>query len=260
MSPIKTAMPLDICCLNWKGLFAYLRKHFGQESVAALTEKLVNNPAYLVQDKNDPRIIRPVSLADLEDPSYWVSNEFSLQMLGNVNKVVPYADPLRVAGEGAVLERLSSKELIISRIVGPMVLAKKAAKINSLFNNTKSVTLAELEKGKVRYQLCYRPGYRVTADVCHWNLGIYIGMVKACGCQVGSATETKCVLRGDSCCEFEIIWTQPALLQRLLRWVLLRQLGGVIEQFDNIIDDKHRLISRLSQEIAIKQMAQESLG
>lgn len=260
MSKIQIAMPLDICCLNWRGLFAYLRKHYGQESINILTEQVVNNAKYLIADKNDLGKIRPLTGTDLEDPSYWVSNEVSLQILKNVNKVVPHPDPLLVAGEGAILEQLSQKELIVSRIVGPMVLAKKAAKINSLFNNTKSVELAELGKDVVRYQLKYRPGYKVTNDVCRWNMGLYIGMIKACGCEVTSAEETKCVLLGNDFCEFEIHFKQPKLTQRLLRWILFKQARGIIGQFDSIIDDKQRLFSRLSREIEIKQQAQASLA
>jgi PAS domain S-box-containing protein len=252
-------MPLDICCLNWKGLFAYLRKHYGEDSIKIVSDGLVNNPDHQVADKDNPAILRTISIADLEDPSYWVSNEFSLQLLANVHKVVQDYDPLVKAGEGAILEQLSLAELIISRIVGPMVLAKKAAKINALFNNTKLVKLDEMKRGLVRYHLQYHPGYRVTKDVCRWNIGIYIGMVKACGCEVVSAEETQCVLRGDSCCEFEINWKQPKPFQRLLRWILLKQLGGVVEQLDNIIEDKQKLFNRLTQEIASKQEIQESL-
>mgnify|MGYP000853821583 FL=1 len=255
-----TAMSPDICCLNWRGLFAYLRKHHGEESVARLVEGLVDNPAYLLPDHSDPTRLTPVTLADLEDESCWISNEMSLRLLGNVNLVVPLPDPLRVAGQGAVLDRLSRRELFISRILGPAALARQVQKINARFNRTKVVELTNLSDRGAVFSLRYLPGFRVSRDVCRWNLGIYIGMLQASGCTLIDARETRCVLEGDECCEFSLSWGRAGLCKRLSRWLLHNTLNDLLTEYDHTLEDRNRLILELTQEIAVRRRAQESLA
>lgn len=254
------AMSPDICCLNWRGLFAYLRKHHGEESVARLVEGLVENPAYLLPDRGDPARLTPVTLADLEDESCWISNELSLRLLGNVNLVVPLPDPLRLAGEGAVLDRLSRRELFVSRILGPEALARQVQKINARFNRTKVVELTNLSGRGAVFSLRYLPGFRVTKDVCRWNLGIYIGMLQASGCTLIDARETRCVLEGDECCEFSLSWGQAGLFKRLARWLLHNTVNDLLTEYDHTLEDRNRLILELTQEIAVRRRAQESLA
>ncbi|MFH1060049.1 MAG: ATP-binding protein [Pseudomonadota bacterium] len=257
--PAPAAMSPDICSLNWKGLFAYLRRHHGEQAVQRLVEGLVGNPDYLIADKHDPSRLSPVSLEHLEDPFYWVSNEFSLQLLANVKQVVPGPEPLRVAGEGAVLERLSRIELLVSRVLGPEELARKAQKINARFNRTKEVRLAELHPDGGVMELHYRPGFRVTRDVCRWNLGIYSGMVKASGSVLLRAEETGCVLAGDACCAFSFTWDQAGLFKRLVRMLLFNTINDLLGEYERAIEDRNELIAGLTQEIAQRRQAQELL-
>ncbi len=254
------AMSPDICCLNWRGLFAYLRKHHGEEAVARLVEGLVGNPAYLLPDRADTNRLAPVSLGNLEDESCWISNELSLQLLSNVNQVVPVPDPLRVAGEGAVLERLSRRELFISRILGPEALARQAQRLNARFNRTKEVELSRLTNREAVFSLRYFPGFRVTKDVCRWNLGIYVGLLRASGCSLIHASETKCVLEGDDCCEFSLSWGPAGLYKRLSRWLLRSTVNDLLAEYDQTLKDRNRLIMELTQEIESRREAQESLA
>jgi|GEM_PF-1257760 len=253
-------MSPDICCLNWRGLFAYLRKHHGEEAVARLVEGLVGNPAYLLPDRTDTSRLTPVSLENLEDETCWISNELSLRLLGNVNQVVPLPDPLRVAGEGAVLERLSRRELFISRILGPEALARQAQRLNARFNRTKEVELSRLANREAVFSLRYFPGFRVTRDVCRWNLGIYVGLLRASGCSLIDARETKCVLDGDDCCEFSLSWGPAGLYKRLSRWLLRSTVNDLLAEYDHTLKDRNRLIMELTQEIESRREAQESLA
>ncbi|MCA1905462.1 MAG: response regulator [Desulfarculus sp.] len=255
-----TAMSPDICCLNWRGLFAYLRKHHGEEAVSRLVEGVVGNPAYLLPDRTDTSRLAPVTLENLEDESCWISNELSLRLLGNVNQVVPLPDPLRVAGEGAVLERLSRGELFVSRILGPKALSRQVQRINARFNRTKEVELTRLANREAVFSLRYFPGFRVTKDVCRWNLGIYIGMLRASGCRLIDARETKCVLDGDDCCEFSLSWGPAGLYKRLFRWLLRSTVNDLLAEYDHTLRDRNRLIMALTQEIESRRKAQESLA
>ncbi|MFZ5584701.1 MAG: ATP-binding protein [Thermodesulfobacteriota bacterium] len=253
------AMSPDICSLNWKGLFAHLRKRHGEQAVQRLVEGLVGNPKYLIADKRDPSHLTPVTLEHLEDQYYWVSNEFSLQLLANVNQVAPGPDPLRTAGEGAVLDRLSRIELLVSRVLGPEELAKKAQRINARFNRTKTVHLTELGEGRGVVELRYLPGFRVTRDVCRWNLGIYGGLVKASGNILINAQETKCVLAGDDCCAFSLSWDKAGLAKRLVRMALFNTVNDLLAEYDRAIEDRNELIAGLTQEIANRRQAQALL-
>ena len=55
-------------------------------------------------------------------------------------------------------------------------MAERAARINARFNRTKDVHLAEVSDTSLTFELDYRPGYKLTRDVCSWNLGIYSGI------------------------------------------------------------------------------------
>ncbi|MFH1035199.1 MAG: PAS domain S-box protein [Pseudomonadota bacterium] len=249
-------MPMDICCLNWKGLFAFLRQRYGEAGVDRVIEGLVGNPHYLLADKLAPAIVRPVGKQDLEDPTYWVSNDLSLQILARVYDLVGGDGAMRAAGEAAVLSQLSRKELFLSRILGPASLAKRAAKINNLFNNTKTVRIGEMAVGRVVYQLDYRRGFEVSKAVCNWNLGIYSGLVKACGCRLLGAEESRCVVDGDDFCEFQIAWQQPGLYRRVTKWVLFNTLREVIGEYESLLDEKNIMTTRLSSEVSARLRAE----
>ena len=47
------AMKREISCQNFRGLFVYLRKHYGEEAIRKVTEDLVNNDRYWLADPKD---------------------------------------------------------------------------------------------------------------------------------------------------------------------------------------------------------------
>ena len=186
-------MARDICCQNFKGLIAYIRHHYGEEGVNTLLEGLADNPQYLVRDKFDPSILHAIQQTHLTDSAYWVSNDFSIALFDNVKKIIKVPNPLITAGIGAVRESLSKRALFAARFMGPVAISKQAAKINARFNNTKDVTLSEYSDCSATFELKYRPGFRVTRNVCHWNLGIYQEIARMTGA-------SECQSRGSSMC------------------------------------------------------------
>ncbi|MDP1990312.1 MAG: hypothetical protein Q8K00_04755 [Syntrophales bacterium] len=89
-----SVMDRDICCQNFKGMIAYIRNHYGEQGVWDLLDGLTDNPRFRIRDKLDPSIVHLVRETHLTDPAYWVSNEFSLALFENVNKVVRIPNPL----------------------------------------------------------------------------------------------------------------------------------------------------------------------
>ena len=66
--------------------------------------------------------------------------------------------------------------------------------------------ISGLKETSVIFELHYKPGFKVTRDVCNWNLGIYDGLAEASGARSIRTTEVKCILAGDDHCEIRIDW------------------------------------------------------
>ena len=243
-------MARDICCENFKGLIAYIRNHHGREGINTLLEGLIDNPQYCVRDKFDPSILRPIQETHLTDSAYWVSNEFSIALFDNVKKVVKVPDPLIEVGIGAVRESLSKRTLFAAKFMRPIAISKQVAKINARFNNTKDVTLSEYQEGSVIFELKYRPGFRVTKNVCHWNLGLYQGIARVTGVTNVIAKEVRCVLDGDDHCAIKLTWDKSnwflslfkAVSKRLIQWINT----DLIEEYETTVQERDLLIENLN--------------
>ena len=242
-------MPKDICCRNFKGLLAYIRNHYGERGIYELTDGLVNGTLF-VQDKYEPDSIVPIAEKHLSDSAYWVSNDFSLQLLNNVNKVVRSQNPLYTAGCAMVQEDLSRADLFMARVAGIRKLAKRAASLNERFNRTKEVHLLDLGSNHALLELRYRPGYRVTKDVCHWNLGIYVGIAQLAGVAETAGREVACILDGDPHCRFEITWKRKNIFARLAgmggNWLLRFATRDLVNAYDKTLQERDILIDRLT--------------
>ena len=242
-------MPKDICCENFKGLLAYVHSHFGDEGVRQLTDGLVDG-AYCVRDKFAPDQIIPIRREHLTDSAYWVSNAFSLALLGNAKNLLPGPNPLYTAGYAMVRESLSRTTLFAARLAGPRRLAQRAARINARFNRTKDVHLAEATDTSLAFELNYRSGFKITPDVCDWNLGIYSGIASLTGVTGVVGRETACVLQGAPHCRLEITWKKNRLIPRLLRGVLTPIVGwcirDLITDYERTIEERTSLFDKLA--------------
>lgn len=244
-----SVMDRDICCQNFKGLIAYIRNHYGEQGVRDILEGLTDNPRFRIRDKFDPSVVHPVRETHLTDPAYWVSNEFSLALFDNVKKVVRVPNPLIEVGIGAVRESLSKRTLFAARLLGPVATARQAAKINARFNKTKDVKLIDSSDDSMTFELRYRPGFKVTKDVCHWNIGIYTEVARLTGVTNVTAEETGCILNGADHCVFKITWDSApwhkrlirGLTNRLIRWTM----KDLIEEYETTVHERDQLIDRL---------------
>jgi len=253
-------MDRQINCINFKGLMRHLQNSCSEEQIEKALDGLLNNEAYLVADKYQPQRLSPVTLDHLTDPAYWVSNEFSLKLLGNVRTALPGDDPLFRAGEESARRHLSKSLLSIAKLLSPKHLARHASRLNARFNRTKQVQLTSLSTDSACFELTYLPGIRVTKDVCDWNRGIYAGMAKVAGAKNVICQETRCVLNGDDSCVFLLQWTKPSLWKRFARW-LLRPLGRELwDSYEATIQERDNLIQHLAQsEERYRALAENSL-
>lgn len=239
-------MDKDINCINYKGLFGYIETRFGRKALTQFFETAVNGRTYLIANKNDPAQMEPVTLDHLVDESYWISNELSLCLLKTIKTIVPGPHPEQTAGQGAVLENLSNRDLFFSRVIGPNALAKKAARVNAKFNQTKDVVVSNLQKDSCTIQMHYKPGFKVTKEVCNWNLGIYKGLATASGVRLTRVRQAKCVLDGDDYCAFELAWQAPGFFKRISTLVLRFFAKDLVAEYEKTVKDRDRLIENLS--------------
>ncbi|MHB8091097.1 MAG: ATP-binding protein [Syntrophales bacterium] len=244
-----SVMDRDICCQNFQGMIAYIRNHYGDQGVRELLTGLTDNPRFLIRDKLHPSTFHPVQEAHLNDAACWVSNEFSLALFENVYKVVHSPNPLIEVGAGAVRESLSKRTLFAARLMGPAATARQVSRINARFNNTKDVRLIDLSSGAMSFELRYRPGFRVTKNVCHWNLGIYTEIGRLTGVSNVVAKETQCVVDGDDCCLFRITWDPSPWYRRLSRGITNKfihwMVHDLIEDYETTVQERDQLIERL---------------
>jgi PAS domain S-box-containing protein len=242
-------MDRDICCQNFKGMIAYIRNHYGEQGVHDLLEGLTDNPRYRIRDKLDPSVVHTLQEAHLTDPAYWVSNEFSLAMFENIYKVVRTPNPLIEVGIGAVRESLSQRMLFAARLMGPYGTARQVTRINARFNKTKDVRLIDAADGSMSFELRYRPGFRVTKNVCHWNLGIYTEIARLTGATNVETRETECVVDGADRCVFKLTWDPAPWPRRLIRGVTTRFMlwlvRDLIEEYETTVHERDQLIERL---------------
>ncbi len=242
-------MSKDICCENFKGLLTYIRSHYGDDGIRRLTAGLLDGQ-YCVRDKYAPDEIVSIGLEHLTDPAYWVSNAFSLILLGNVKRVVSGPKPLFTAGCGVVRESLSRTTLFAAKFAGIRRLAMRAAKINARFNRTKDVHPVDVTDTSLTFELNYRPGYEVTKDVCNWNLGIYAGIASLTGVADITARETACILDGASHCRFHLSWRKRRLLPNGVRGLVAPLIGwavkDLIAEHEKNIEEREALIEKLA--------------
>jgi len=107
-------MNKEVRCGNFRGLIAYLRKHYGDDGIRKIFEGLVNNDRYLVSDKDDLSRTIPIQEDHLIDAAYWVSYDFTLLLFGNVRKLMDGPDPLFCGWRGCC-HRIFLQEYVFCR-------------------------------------------------------------------------------------------------------------------------------------------------
>jgi PAS domain S-box-containing protein len=240
-------MDKEINCINFRGLLAYLRNHYGDEGVRKATLGLTENPDFLIVNRKDPARQIPVTLDHLMDSSNWVSNEFSLRFMANVKEVIGGPSPLFTAGEGATLENFSKTIFFLARILGPRLISRRVAVLNAFFNKTKTVEVTELTDHSAVFRLTYSPGFRVTKDICEWNRGIYSGIAKLSGAMDVQTRETTCRVDGADFCTMEVTWKKVGRLQQIYRRLLKAGLEDLITDYEKALKDREQLIVDLTE-------------
>jgi len=258
---VMPVMEKHISCRISRGLIAFLRRHHGEEGVETVLSGLVGNPEFLVLDHHDPARPVPVEIRHLTDPSYWMSNEFSLRVLTNVKRVVAGPDPMFEAGQQMAVEELSKGSLFVARLLGTQGMARQATRINSRLNRIRTLEILELSRGRIRMAQHTKPGYVISPDICRWNLGIYCGGARLAGAEDVQGVQTQCLAEGADHCEFVITYREPGLANRLTRWALGYGIPDFVAEYEQTTLERDRLIEELTRSReAYRELAELSLA
>jgi PAS domain S-box-containing protein len=239
-------MNKDVNCINFKGLFGYIESNFGKKALQTLVDEAIGDKTYLIENKNDPDLIETVSLKHLTDNSYWVPFELSSSILSMIKTVVPGPDPEQKAGREVIIQNLSGTDLFFSKVLGIKALIKRAAKVNRIFNRSKEVMVSTLEDNYAHIELHYKPEFKVTKEICAWNLGIYEGLGIISGARSVKVSEVKCTVDDDAFCEIRIEWQASTLFNRIYRYILGLLAKDLISGYEQTVDERDKLINRLS--------------
>ena len=244
------AMPREICCINSRTIIDHVTEKLGATGRDLLLEGLVDNPEYLVADKLEPDSIRPVTLSDLLDADYWVSNEYSLALFDRCAAVLPGARPVHRAGLEGVVNQASLRGVTwIARIASLKTILKRIPHENRKFNRTKDVTLLERSRNRFVFELRYKPGVRVTKHVCNWNLGVYSGYAFITGTRDINIAERQCVVDGAETCQFEVTWKAEPWGRRLQAALISKLAKPFFEAYERERIDKEELLVHFSEKL-----------
>ncbi len=257
---IAMLMNKEVNCSNFRGLFDYLRKHYGSKGILQVTEGLVDNNKYLVTDKVNPSKHVLIQKHHLLDSAYWVSYEFTLHLFTNAKHIVGGSNNLIKAGEKATIDHFSKSSLFLGRIFSPKFVCKQAPKVNARFNRTKTVKITELTNNSATFELHYYPNFQAAKDICNWNLGIYTGLAKVTGIKHAKCEEIKCSAEGADCCVFLLTWEKgPNVFKQMLRWILKKISKDLITDYEIMVNERDQLIDTLKQSEETLQKARDEL-
>jgi PAS domain S-box-containing protein len=241
-------MNKEVNCSNFRGLLAYLRKHYGISGVQQATDGLINNDRYQVLNKENPSERIRIQEHHLTDSAYWVSYEFTLRLFSNAKYILGGSNNLIKAGEEATINHFSKSSFFLSRIFNAKFVCKQAPKLNARFNRTKTVKLAELTNNSAKFELCHYPNFTASKDICNWNLGIYTGLAKITGVKEAKCEEIACAAEGADRCVFLLTWSkEPNLFKQLIRWILRKVSKDLITDYEIMVNERDQLIENLQQ-------------
>ncbi|MBW2058143.1 MAG: PAS domain S-box protein [Deltaproteobacteria bacterium] len=250
MSAPGKPMDRDISCINFAALIDYVSARLGRDAVDSLLHGLVDGDEFLIEDKYEPGRIVPVGLEHLQDPDYWVSNEFSIRFFQNASRILPGNRPLYRAGIETVLQHASLKKFsALARILPADRLLARVPRENRKYNRTKTVRIVEQGRGRAVFELRYRPGKEPTKEICEWNLGIYAGYGLVSGAKNIRLTETNCVTEGAPACIFEAVWTGLPLIKRIQGFFFYVMGPDFVEAYEKERLEKEDLVFNLEQKI-----------
>lgn len=244
-------MEKEICCINTKAIFEYVKAH-NHGDCSALLRAL------------DPEIdALPDPAAFFEDSHNWTSCEVVSKLFERAKELLDDNLVARKAAQYAVEQTGLGyiQRIFVKAFWSTKTALKHLQKINDKFNRSKRVELVSIRGNEAIARLYWDPQMPVTKDMCLYNQGVYQYMPLIWGGAPLSFREECCYFEGAEYCEYHLRWSARNRFHETLsrffrpRSVLMETLKEV-EEDKKLIEQKYEEVNRLNVELSqrIKQL------
>ena len=195
--------------------------------------------------------------AFLRDPNNWVTCEVVSELMKRAKLILhDEMAAYKIARYAAENVALGYAQGIIVKAFWSIETGLKSLQtINDKWNRSKDVELVEIGKNEAIVRLHWKPGMRVTKDICLYNQGVYTFMPRIWG---GGAPlkleEVCCFFEGAGYCEYHLKWPARNRLHEVFsrfstsKSVLMETIKEM-EADKKIIEHKYEEVNRLNQEL-----------
>ncbi|MCU0595438.1 MAG: GAF domain-containing protein, partial [Desulfobacterota bacterium] len=237
-------MEKETSCINCRAILAYVKEREPdslQQLVAGLNPEIDALP--------DPQ-------AFLRDPNNWVTCEVVSELMNRAKGI------LRDEMAAYKIARYAAENVALGYAQGIIVKAfwsikrglKSLQKINDKWNRSKDVELVAIGKNEATVRLHWKPGMRVTKDICLYNQGVYTFMPRIWGGAPLKLEEACCFFEGAGYCEYHLKWPARNRFHEVFsRFVtsksVLMETIMEMEADKNIIEHKYEEVNRLNEEL-----------
>jgi len=215
----------------------------------------------------------PYTAAFLDDVANWIWYEEAIAIFETGAELT--RDPrigLR-AGEQAVRQHAGTQVATLLRSLGsPEAILEQCALVATKFSTITAMRTTEVAPGRARVVAEVRPGFASHRLMCDFRIGLMSTPTELFGLPQARVEETRCRLRGDDECEYEVTWdaqdaASAADPQRLIT-ALESQLAAMAERLDNVyaaakdlisVDDVDVTLARITEKAAIAVRAPQYL-
>jgi diguanylate cyclase (GGDEF)-like protein/putative nucleotidyltransferase with HDIG domain len=202
--------------------------------------------------------------AYLDDLGNWIWYDEAVALFEAAATVT--GDPRigRRIGEETVRQHAGTQVATMFRSLGsPEKVYEQMALVVTKFSTVTELTPVEVGPGRAVVRAQARPGFRRHRHLCDWTTGLLSQPPALFGLPPGTVDETRCELRGDDHCLYEVTWdadraASAADPQELIT-ALESQLTAVTDQLESVyatagdliaVDDVDAVLARITERAA----------
>jgi signal transduction histidine kinase len=234
----------ETSCINCRAILDYVKDR-APDSLGKLLADL------------DPEIdVLPDPQAFLRDPNNWVTCEVVSELMkrakGILHDEMAAYKIARYAAENVALGY--AQGIIVKAFWSIKRGLKSLQAINDKWNRSKDVELVAIGKNEAIVRLHWKPGMRVTKDLCSYNQGVYTFMPRIWGGAPLKLEEACCFFEGANYCEYQLKWPARNRFHEVFsrfatsKSVLMETIMEM-EADKKIIEHKYEEVNRLNEEL-----------
>jgi signal transduction histidine kinase len=270
-------MAPENCALNTAIIFAYLRKyhHFSEYDLRDLVDDVRREvPSQVIN--LDTGAAEEISLEQLADERYWISNQFTIHLYQRLEELIPDSRlGYRIGLKSTELAQVKRSALGVTLVGIDYVLRRVGVQMMK-WNRSKQVDVERRGPGHLRIRLIHHPGIIVTPFAMDVHQGIFAAYAQLAGYQDVQVTYVQVEDPEREIYDFDVRFSETSLGRRLVRYLLSRlpytrqlqrERDQAIEESDLLelkmkdqIRDLERLIDQRTEQYRLeKERAEQAL-